>query len=278
MQVIDNVVSILDKGFVRLIECTGSDELIVNAARTSYKWNKKSTDEQLIDYLVRNEHSSPIEFGEMIFHIKVPIFVARQMFRHRTASISEISARYTEVEEEYYIPEFFRGQNKINKQMSDGSLEEPTNSYLLDYYEHVCQKTFECYKELLKNGVSRELARMILPLSTYTQFYWKQDLRNLLHFVRLRKDYHAQYEIQQVANAIELFIKEKFPFVYKSFNKHVINSVRFSEDELPYVFDNLDINVMNDTIENANLSKNRKKELLEKIERVSKLKGENNDQ
>ena len=258
-------IKILDKGFVRLVDVLGSDELIVNAARTSYKWKKKSTDEQLIDYLVRNEHSSPLEFGEFVFHVKVPIFVARQMFRHRTASVSEISARYTVVEDEFYLPEYFRTQSTTNKQSSGETIEDKN---LVNEYEEKVSSLYSYYQFLLQNNVAKEMARMILPLSAYTQFYWKQDLRNLLHFIRLRADYHAQLEIQEVANAFSLFVKEKFPLTYAAFERNVLNAVKFTQEEISLLFDEVTVSTLEEKVNNSSLKGSKLLEILEKLKKI----------
>jgi thymidylate synthase (FAD) len=256
-------VKVLDRGFVRLVQAMASDDLIVQAARTSYKWIKKSTDENLIDYLVRNEHSSPLEFAEFIFHVKVPIFVARQMFRHRTASISEVSARYTKVEDEYYHPKW-RIQSKSNRQ---GSAEEVIVDEDLDKeYEDLQKQAYATYEKLLAKGVAREVARSCLPVAYYTQFYWKQDLRNLLHFIRLRTDYHAQYEVRVVAEAFAYFVQKYCPITYKSFMNNIINSVRFTSNEIKVLFNRSMIEQMYKAMEN--LEGTRKQELKEKLDKI----------
>jgi thymidylate synthase (FAD) len=254
---------ILDRGFVRLVQAMASDNLIVQAARTSYKWVKKSSDESLIDYLVRNEHSSPLEFAEFIFHVKVPIFVARQMFRHRTASISEVSARYTKVEDEYYHPQW-RMQSKSNRQCS---AEEVILDVNMDKeYEDLQKQSYVTYEKLLAKGVSREVARSCLPVAYYTQFYWKQDLRNLLHFIRLRMDYHAQYEVRVVAEAFTYFVQKYCPITYKSFMNNIVNSVRFTSHEIQLLFNENTIEKMYEALEK--LEGTRKQELEEKIDKI----------
>jgi thymidylate synthase (FAD) len=259
-------IKVLDKGFVRLVQAMASDDLIVQAARTSYKWVKKNTDENLIDYLIRNEHSSPLEFAEFIFHVKVPIFVARQMFRHRTASISEVSARYTKVEDEYYHPQW-RMQSKSNRQ---GSTEEVVVNEDLDKeYEDLQKQAYATYEKLLAKGVAREVARSCLPVSYYTQFYWKQDLRNLLHFIRLRMDYHAQYEIRVVAEAFAYFVQKYCPITYKSFMNNIINSVRFTSYEIQLLFNEDTLNQMYKALEK--LEGTRKQELKEKLDRIKNI-------
>jgi len=256
-------IKVLDRGFVRLVQAMASDDLIVQAARTSYKWVKKSTDENLIDYLIRNEHSSPFEFADFVFHVKVPIFVARQMFRHRTASISEVSARYTKVEDEYYYPKW-RMQSKSNRQ---GSVEEVIVDVDMDKeYENLQRQAYSTYEKILAKGVAREVARSCLTVSYYTQFYWKQDLRNLLHFIRLRTDYHAQYEVRVVAEAFAYFVQKYCPITYKTFVNNIINSVRFTSNEIKILFNNTMIEQMYNAIEN--LEGTRKQELKEKLDKI----------
>ncbi|AYJ73916.1 thymidylate synthase [Thermus phage phiLo] len=242
-------VKVLDKGFVRLVghttdfvdlKSTGFDDhylyrgfeipggytldaQIVRAARVSYGKGTKTVreDEKLIRYLINNEHWSPFEMVEFKFHVKAPIFVARQWFRHRTASVNEVSARYSVVEDEYYVPEYWRLQDTKNKQGSVGRLDEEANGYATEVYLKVMEEAFRSYEELLASGVAREMARMVLPLSTYTQFYWKQDLRNLLHFLKLRLDPHAQWEIRQYAQAILSLIEPLVPLTVKAWKEVV---------------------------------------------------------
>jgi len=259
-------IKLLDRGFVRLVQAMASDDLIVQAARTSYKWVKKSTDENLIDYLIRNEHSSPFEFAEFVFHVKVPIFVARQMFRHRTASISEVSARYTKVEDEYYHPQW-RIQSKSNRQCSDK--EVIVDAGMDKEYEDLHKQAYATYEKLLAKGVAREVARSCLPVAYYTQFYWKQDLRNLLHFIRLRMDYHAQYEIQVVAEAFAHFVQKYCPITYKSFMNNIVNSVRFTSHEIQLLFNENTIEQMYQMIEK--LEGTKKQELKEKLDKIKHI-------
>jgi thymidylate synthase (FAD) len=231
---------VLDKGFVRLVgynvdlidakeENFGFvlfnghtlDAQIVRAARVSYGHGTKTVrdDAKLIKYLLKHEHWSPFEMVEFKFHVKAPIFVARQWFRHRTANVNEISGRYSVLPEEVYIPEAFRKQDEKNKQGSNGTLDEYTNAHAIDAYTEAVAYAFEAYKALLKAGVAREMARMVLPLSTYTEFYWKQDLRNLLHFLRLRMDQHAQWEIQEYARAILSIIEPFLPITINAWKE-----------------------------------------------------------
>ncbi|ABU96972.1 thymidylate synthase [Thermus phage P74-26] len=245
-----NEISVLDKGFVRLVgylvdladtrplgfddhfAYTGFivdhghtlDAQIVRAARVSYGKGTKTVrdDEKLIRYLLKHEHWSPFEMVEFKFHVKAPIFVARQWFRHRTASVNEISARYSVVEDEFYTPHKWRLQDTKNKQGSVGELDELTNAHATDAYTEAVAMAFQAYEALLQAGVAREMARMVLPVSVYTQFYWKQDLRNLLHFLKLRLDDHAQWEIRQYAEAILRLIEPLVPITVQAWKEIVL--------------------------------------------------------
>ena len=223
---------VLDKGFVRLVGYTvdlvdmesGRTDLeaqIVRAARVSYGAGTKTVrdDAKLIHYLIDHEHWSPFEMVEFKFHVKAPLFVARQWFRHRTANVNEISGRYSVLKDEFYIPEQFRLQDTKNKQGSMGSLDALTNSYALDAYSEALAYSYKAYQALLSAGVAREMARMVLPVSIYTEFYWKQDLRNLLHFIHLRLDNHAQSEIRAYAQSILDLVEPYVPTVIRAWRE-----------------------------------------------------------
>jgi len=217
---------------VQLIDSMGSDEAIVQSARVSYGAGTKtpSEDRQLIRYLMRNWHTTPFEMVEFKFRIRVPIFVARQWLRHRTASVNEVSARYSLVEKEYWLPEEYRKQSSTNKQASEGSFE---NMVFTSAQKESCEVAFGVYDKLVKNGVSRELARVHLPQSTFTEFYWKIDLHNLFHFLRLRMDEsHAQPEIVEPSKKIFELIKPIVPFACEAFVDYRLNSVTFSGPEI----------------------------------------------
>ena len=224
-------------GFVRLVDTMPREDLdhaIVQSARVSYGEGTKSvrSDRGLIRYLLRNEHSTPFEMVEFKFHIKMPIFLARQHMRHRTASINEISGRYSELSEEFHVPEDLRGQSSINHQGSEGVLETPEVMVLLREQKASCEKAFEVYGDMLKMGVARETAREHLPLSTYTEFYWKINLKNLLHYLHLRMDEHAQSEIRDYATAIYELIKPLVPVVCEAYEDYVLGSVTLSKMEI----------------------------------------------
>jgi len=215
-----NFYEVLDKGFVKLIDFIGGDTKVVLAARVSFDMTLKGEekDKKLIEYLLKHEHFTPFEHSVFQFHIKCPIFVARQWMRHRWGSYNEISARYTEVKDEFYIPKSFRIQDTKNKQ---GSLESDKldNEKLIKLYKESIENAYKTYQELLKNGIAREMARMVLPVSQYTQFYWTVNARSLLNFIRLRTDEHAQYEIREYANVISKIFAQNMPWTWEAFNK-----------------------------------------------------------
>lgn len=218
----NTVIPVLDKGFVGLEGVFGSDDLIVQSARVSYGTGLKGkqADSKLIRYLMEHEHWSPFEMPTLLFHLKMPLFIARQVHRHRTASINEVSARYTQVEDEFYVPKEWRAQAIKNKQGSEGLVEDQAGC---DYnYQDFCEMTFNLYTDMLNKGVAREMARMVLPQSTYTRFYWKMDLRNLFNFLKLRLDDHAQWEVREYAKAIGVLTKQNFPMAYSAFEDYVL--------------------------------------------------------
>ena len=220
-------IKVLDKGFVQLIDYMGNDKLIVDSARVSYgKGTKtKRQDEKLINYLWKNKHTTPFEMPRLIFHIKAPIFVARQWFRHRTASYNEYSARYSEVKDEFYLPNSGRLQTQCSKNKQASSGQEVANSNdLINEIEEFFVKSHTLYEKLLKKGVAREIARIVLPVSGYTEFIFGIDLKNLLHFINLRDDSHAQYEIREYAKVILLILNELFPMAIKAFKDNKTNT------------------------------------------------------
>jgi thymidylate synthase (FAD) len=216
----ENFYKVLDKGFVKLIDFIGGDNKVVLAARVSFDMTLKGEekDRRLIEYLLKHQHLTPFEHSVFQFHIKCPIFVARQWMRHRWGSYNEISARYTEVKDEFYIPEAFRIQDIKNKQGSLPS-DKLDNEGLLKIYKESIESSYHTYHQLLKSGVAREMARMVLPVSQYTQFYWTVNARSLLNFIRLRTDNHAQYEIREYAKVIADIFREKMPWTWEAFSK-----------------------------------------------------------
>ena len=225
---------VLDFGHVRLIDVMGDDHAIVNAARVSYGDGTKrvSADRHLIRYLVRNAHTSPLEMCELKLHIKCPIYVFRQWIRHRTASVNEVSGRYSVVTDQAQIASEWRLQSKDNKQGSEGVLDPEIGKYLSAREDTHLKDMYEAYQERLDHGVAREQARKDLPLSTYTEAYWKIDLHNLLHFLRLRLDPHAQMEIRVFAEAIATIVKEWVPWTWEAFEDYKISGVTLTKFEV----------------------------------------------
>lgn len=226
-----------DKGFVRLVDYMGNDQRIVQAARVSYGDGTKSKrqDRGLINYLMRNQHTSPFEMVEFTFHCKLPLFLARQFIRHRTANVNEISGRYSVIRDEFYIPEAdqYRSQHATNKQMSGDFLSPEMGEVSKQRIEKVCKDNYDTYEMLLSEGeLAREMARMVLPVNVYTEWYWKIDLHNLLHFIRLRIDSHAQYEAQIYAQAFLDLIKDIVPYTVQAWENHIRRSQRFSLEEI----------------------------------------------
>ncbi len=212
------LIAVLDKGFVRLVDFMGGDGGVVDSARVSYGGKSKGeeADRKLIAYLLKHQHMTPFEQAVFKFHVSAPIFVMRQWIRHRMASYNEISARYTEVKDEFYIPSKWRAQDVRNKQ---GSVAAPTldHAELTQKFEGQVAAALKLYREMLAAGVARELARMILPVNAYTQFYWTVNARSLMHFIGLRADTHAQWEIQQYAEVLADCLQQKMPWTFDAF-------------------------------------------------------------
>lgn len=231
---LDQEIKVLDKGFVRLVDYMGGDDRIVQAARVSYGAGTKSyrEDRGLIHYLLRNDHTSPFEQVVLTFHAKMPIFVARQWVRHRTARLNEVSGRYSVMKDEFYVPEAqqIRGQSKDNKQARSDEVIEGAEA-IAQQMRNEQATAYSQYTDLLEKGVARELARSNLPLSLYTEWYWQCDLHNLLHFLRLRLDPHAQYEIRVYAEAMARCAQAVAPIAYEAFTEHKLGSVTFSRSE-----------------------------------------------
>jgi thymidylate synthase (FAD) len=232
-------IKVLDHGFVRYIDHMGSDQRIVEAARISYKSPSKGDeqDKKLLHYLWKNKHTSPFEMVKLTLNIKMPIFVMRQYVRHRMQNLNEVSARYTELPNEFYIPKSWRKQDTKNKQ---GSLEEENwNPDVLalaqvDYQSggikmrqdaafatrDLCKLAYALYQRMLDVGIAREMARMILPINIYTEIYTCWDIKNLLHFITLRDDSHAQAEIQEYGKAVKTICQELFPWTMEAYEKY----------------------------------------------------------
>ena len=249
-QIPEDAIKCLDKGFVRLVDSMGGDDAIVQAARVSYGQgtSRVSQDRGLIRYLMRHRHTTPFEMVEFKFHCKMPIFVARQWVRHRTANINEYSLRYSEARDEFYTPdpEHIQFQSALNKQGRKGEVPAEMKQKVLDYFNEISERSFAMYTELNKAGIARELARAILPVNLYTEWYWKNDLHNLLHFVGLRSDSHAQYEIRVFSDAMAESVKAVAPFAWEAYQDYVVQGMRFSRIEQSLLEKNLPDRVIDD--------------------------------
>ncbi|MFT3687569.1 FAD-dependent thymidylate synthase [Paenirhodobacter sp.] len=230
---------VLDHGLVRVIDYMGDDSAITQAARVSYGRGTKavSDDSGLIRYLMRHWHSTPFEMCEVKFHVKLPVFVARQWIRHRTANVNEYSARYSILDREFYIPapEHLAAQSRVNNQGRGEVLQGAEAARVLDLLREDAMRSYDHYEDMLtpdadagKLGLARELARMNLPANVYTQWYWKIDLHNLFHFLRLRADTHAQYEIRAYAEAMCAIVKDWVPLAYAAFEDYRLGGVTLS--------------------------------------------------
>ena len=231
-------VPVLDHGFVGLVDHMGDDNAIVQAARVSYGSGTKTvnTDRGLIRYLMRHEHTTPFEMCEVKFHIKLPIFVMRQLVRHRTASLNEYSARYSVITDEFYIPdpEVLQKQSTTNKQGREGGLTDEERGHILADMLETWDRNYAVYEQHINDfGLARETARSILPVGGYTECYWKANLKNFLHMARLRMDSHAQWEIQEFARAMYGLVKPLFPVACEAFEDYSVNAVKVTGLEVP---------------------------------------------
>ncbi len=261
---------VLDRGFVRLVDAMGDDSAIVQAARVSYGKGTKTVreDRALIRYLMRRRHTSPFEMVEFKFHVKLPIFVARQWIRHRTANVNEYSGRFSEMPEEYYMPdpEQLRLQSVVNKQgRSEEKIPDSEVPEIAQTFKESQKKQYEDYSTLLNKGLARELARINLPLSIYTQWYWKIDLHNLLHFLKLRLDPRAQYEIRVYAEKMLEMIKPFVPHTIEAFEDFVLHSISFSKKELRILKQMIRFEDIEHRISASELGKTEEREFKEKL-------------
>ena len=240
----------LDKGFIRVVDYMGNDSSIVQAARVSYGkgTKKKSLDEGLIRYLLRHKHTTPFEMCEIKLHVKLPIFIARQWIRHRTANINEYSARYSILEDEFYIPKTanLAKQSSTNKQGRSQELDSNLAKKIIKILKEDAERNYNNYLWMLneeeyeeynntREGLSRELARINLTLNTYTQWYWKVDLHNFMHFLSLRADSHSQLEIRAYADILIDLLKKWVPITYKAFCSYKLNSADLSQEALEVI-------------------------------------------
>ncbi|GGH22416.1 thymidylate synthase (FAD) [Cribrihabitans marinus] len=227
---------VLDHGFVRVVDYMGDDAAICQAARVSYGKGTKSVqnDEGLIRYLMRHWHSTPFEMCEIKLHVKLPVFVARQWIRHRTANVNEYSARYSILDREFYIPapEHVAAQSAVNNQGRGAALQGDEAARVLEILKSDSARAYDNYEAMIsqdgQEGLARELARMNLPANIYTQWYWKVDLHNLFHFLRLRADAHAQYEIRVYADEISRIVADWVPFAHRAFEDYRMGAVNLS--------------------------------------------------
>jgi len=276
-KVLYDLIPVLDHGFIRVIDYMGDDSSIVQSARVSYgKGTKKvSTDEGLIKYLMRHRHSTPFEMCEIKYHIKLPIFIARQWIRHRTANVNEYSARYSILDKEFYIPakEQLATQSASNRQGRGDVLGDSQANEVLKILKDDATRTYSNYEIMLnerfdgtvidekKDGLARELARMNLTLNTYTQWYWKTDLLNLLNFLFLRSDDHAQYEIRVYADKMLETVKKWVPITYEAFMDYRVGAAEISSKGIKVIKDLISGKKI--SIEKSGLSKREWNELME---------------
>ena len=284
-KILYEAIPILDHGFIRVVDYMGDDSSIVQAARVSYgKGTKKvSTDEGLIRYLLRHWHSTPFEMCEIKYHVKLPIFIARQWIRHRTANVNEYSARYSILDKEFYIPteDKLAAQSKSNRQGRGDILTGDQAQEVLNILKNDSTRTYQNYEKMLnerydgsiidenKDGLARELARMNLTLNSYTQWYWKTDLLNLMNFLFLRADIHAQYEIRVYAEAMIETLKKWVPITHSAFLDYRLGAAHVSSKGLQVIKSLLKGNEAN--FEKSGLSKREWNELMEVLEKKDLL-------
>ena len=280
-KVLYEAIPVLDHGFIRVIDYMGDDSSIVQSARVSYgKGTKKvSTDEGLIKYLMRHRHSTPFEMCEIKYHVKLPIFIARQWIRHRTANVNEYSARYSILDKEFYLPakEQLAAQSQSNRQGRGDVLQGKQAEDVLNILKDDATRTYDNYEKLLnerfdgtkidenKVGLARELARMNLTLNTYTQWYWKTDLLNLLNFLFLRADNHAQYEIRVYADKMLDTVKKWVPITYQAFMDYRVGAAEISSKGLKVIKSMISGKKVGQ--EESGLSKREWNELMEKLDK-----------
>jgi thymidylate synthase (FAD) len=236
-KILDKKFPVLNKGFVRLVDYLGNDDRIVQSARVSYGQGTKTyrEDKGLINYLLRNEHTSPFEQVVLTFHMKLPIFIARQWIRHRTARVNEISGRYSVMADEFYLPAArdIAFQSMDNKQgRSTDAVPKALQAKVLGILTKGQKAVYRDYQSMLKDNIARELARINLPLSLYTEWFWQIDLNNLMHFLLLRMNAHAQKEIRDYAESLYEITKKVCPLAMNAFDEHMLHSVKFSQREM----------------------------------------------
>ena len=284
-KILYEAIPVLDHGFIRVVDYMGNDTSIVQAARVSYgKGTKKvNTDSGLIKYLMRHWHSTPFEMCEIKYHVKLPIFIARQWIRHRTANVNEYSARYSILDKEFYLPEIkdLAAQSQSNRQGRGETLKGDQAKKVLDLLKTDAERTYNNYEEMLnerydgtvidqnKIGLARELARMNLTLNTYTQWYWKTDLLNLMNFLRLRADHHAQYEIRAYAEVMLDTLKKWVPITFEAFMDYRVGGTEISSKGKSIIKKLIKGEKV--SIDDSGLSKREWNELMESLDLKDKL-------
>lgn len=267
----ENTIEIHDLGFVKLLDVMGDDQEVENAARISYGegTRKVSQTRNLIRYLMRHKHTSPFEMCEVKFHLKLPIFIMRQLVRHRTANLNEYSGRYSVMSNEYYLPQadYLQKQSTTNNQGRNEVL--PNKGSLHFEFNRVYDTAQITYENLLEEDLARELSRIVLPVANYTECIWKIDLHNFFHFIRLRSDSHAQREIRDYSDAMYELVKPKFPLCCEAFEDYVRDAVTFSKHEMELIREAI-WDGRGGLQESEHLGKRETKEFLEKLE----VKGE----
>ena len=288
----------LDHGFIRLIDYMGDEAAVVQAARVSYGTGTKtlSSDRGLLRYLMRRHHTTPFEMCEIKVHMKLPIFVARQWIRHRTANVNEYSARYSILANEFFVPDpmDIQGQSLSNNQGREGMFSEEMATAMSRTIEHHGGNSYQLYEELMHgwpwvdsegdpwnmdspdcqtphkggHGMARELARMVLPVNAYTEWYWKVDLHNLLHLLRLRTDPHAQKEIRAYADVLAQIVQQWVPNIWEAFEEYQLNACTFSSTEMEMVRTLVARNpaATRDMVDHMDLSKTERTDFFEKIQ------------
>ncbi len=275
---LDKEFRVLDRGFVRLVDYMGGDDAIVQAARVSYGEGTKKVHENrgLIRYLMRHKHTTPFEMVELKFHVKLPIFVARQWIRHRSANVNEYSGRYSIMKEEFYLPEpdDIQRQSERNKQgRSEEQVPVELQQKFIDCLNASQKEAYDRYLEFVEQGIARELSRINLPLSLYTEWYWKIDLHNLFHFLRLRLDEHAQMEIREYAKVMAEMVRAVSPIAWEAFRDYTLTSETFSGPEIGIIKNYLaSVEQEIEALTAAGLSKGEAQEFREKLMRIQDLK------
>jgi thymidylate synthase (FAD) len=279
-EILDKEYKCLNSGFVRLVDFMGGDESIVQAARVSYGKGTKTVNEDhgLIRYLMRHLHTTPFEMVELKFHVKLPIFVARQWIRHRTANVNEYSGRYSVMKDEFYVPEhdaikFQSEKNKQGRSKDDVPIE--LREKVLKILTNSQKQMYSEYSDLLEDDIAKELSRVNLPLSLYTEWYWKIDLHNLFHFLRLRVDSHAQYEIRVYGEKMAEITQKVAPMAWEAFDDYILKAQKFSRLELAVISDHLQTDgITKEYLESKGLGKREADEFLDKLGKMRK--GDNN--